>query len=109
MTLDPKPYAFRSVTWTFTVWARVWAANMRAPARRIPARSEAWPASTPGLSARKTSGRWKLSHTWMKWAALSAASTSTDPAMTDGWLAMMPMDSPPMRASAHTIDEPKSG
>ena len=106
MTQLPKPKALRSVTWILVVVARVCAAYIRAAARSTPARSDAVPASTPGLSLRNTSGRWKLSHTEMKWAAFSAAAASMEPASTAGWLATTPTDSPPMRASAQMIDAP---
>ena len=82
ITIEPKPYALRSVTSNFGAVATVCAANMRAPLRRMPRRSDAVPGSTPGLSARKTSGRWNESATVMKCAALSAPSTSIEPAMT---------------------------
>ena len=82
---------------------------MRADARSTPARSEAVPASTPGLSVRNTSGRWKLSHTEMKWAALVAAAVSMDPANAAGWLATTPTASEPMRARAQMIEPPKPG
>ena len=70
------------------------------PLRRMPRRSDAVPGSTPGLSARKTSGRWNESATVMKCEALSAPSTSIEPASTCGWLAMTATGWPPRRASA---------
>ena len=62
--------------------ACVCAAYMRAPLRRMPCRSDWLPGMTPGLSARKTRGRWNESATVMKWAALSAPSASIEPART---------------------------
>ncbi len=72
------------VTLTLGVVAWVWAANIRAPLRRMAARSELVPGSMPGLSARKTSGRWKESATMIRCDALSAASASMAPASTRG-------------------------
>ena len=109
MTIEPKPYALRRSTCTFGVVACVWAANMRAPLRNTPARSDRVPGSTPGLSARNTSGTWNESATIMKWAALSAASASTEPASTLGWLATTATGSPPRRARPHTTARPKPG
>ena len=45
----------------------------------------------------------------MKCDALSAPSTSMEPANTWGWLAMTATGWPPSRASAVTTDFPKSG
>ena len=95
MTIEPKPYALRIVTSNFGDVAIVCAANMRAPARRMPRFSDAVPGSTPGLSARKTNGRWNESATVMKCDALSAPSTSIEPAHTFGWLAMIATGWPP--------------
>ena len=73
MTIEPKPYALRSVTSNFGEVACVCAAYMRAPLRRMPAFSDALPGhARPGLSDKKTSGRWNESATVMKCAALSA-------------------------------------
>ena len=77
--------------------------------RRMPRRSDAVPGSTPGLSARKTSGRWNESATVMKCDALSAPSTSIEPANTWGWLATTATGWPPRCASAHTTDLPEVG
>ena len=82
MTIEPKPYALRIVTSNFGAVACVCAAYIRAPLRRMPARSEAEPGMTPGLSDKKTSGRWNESATVMKCAALSAASAVIEPALT---------------------------
>ena len=82
MTIEPKPYALRSVTSNFGDVACVCAAYIRAPLRRMPAFSEAEPGMTPGLSDKKTRGTWKESATVMKCAALSAASAVIDPAIT---------------------------
>ncbi len=82
---------------------------MRAPLRRMPRRSDAVPGITPGLSARKTSGRWNESATVMKWAALSAPSTSIEPAFICGWFATTATGWPPRCASAHTTVRPNSG
>ena len=84
MTIEPNPYALRNVTCSLTVVAAVWAANIRAPARSTPLRSDRLPGSMPGLSAKKMIGRWNESATMMKWAALSAASASIEPAITLG-------------------------
>jgi hypothetical protein len=82
--MDPKPYALRRVTCSFNVVAAVCAANILAPLRNTPLRSERLPGIMPGLSARKMIGRWKESATMMKCAALSAASASMEPAITWG-------------------------
>src|SRR5271163_801828 len=86
-SMEPNPYALRSVRCSFSVVAAVWAANIRAPARKTPLRSDRLPGSMPGLSARKTIGRWNESATVMKCAALSAAAASMEPASTWGWFA----------------------
>ena len=109
ITIEPKPYALRMVISNLMVVAAVCAANMRAPLRRMPRRSDADPGITPGLSVRNTSGRWNESATLMKCAALSAASTSIEPASTDGLLATTATGSPPRRASAHTTAAPNPG
>src|SRR4029077_3112278 len=103
ITIEPNPYALRSVTCNFSVVAAVWAANMRAPLRSTPVFSERLPGSMPGLSARKTIGRWNESATVMKWAALSAASASMEPASTLGWFATTATGWPPRWASAQMI------
>ncbi len=109
MTMEPNPYALRSVTSNLGVVASVWAANMRAPLRRIACCSEARPGSTPGLSERNTIGRWNESATSMKRAALSAPSASIEPASTMGWLATTATGWPPSRHSEHSTARPKWG
>jgi hypothetical protein len=109
MTIDPNPYALRSVTWNFGLVASICAAYMRAPLRRMPRFSDARPGITPGLSARNTSGRWKESATLMKCAALSAPSTSTEPAITFGWFAITATGWPPRYASTQSTVFPNFG
>ena len=89
--------------------AAVWAANILAPLRSTPLRSERLPGSMPGLSARKTIGRWNESATMMKCAALSAASASMEPASSVGWLATTATGWPPRWASAQMMAWPNFG
>ncbi len=60
----------------------------------------------PGVSQRNTSGTSNASHSCMKRAALSAASTSIAPPRWAGLLATTPIARPSTRASAVTIPSP---
>ena len=58
ITMEPKPYALRRVTWSFGVVATVWAANMRAPLRRMPRRSDSRAGEHTGVVGKED--QWKV-------------------------------------------------
>ena len=104
ITSEPNPYALRSVRWSFGVVACACAANIRAPLRRTPARSDLVPGSTPGLSARKSSGRWNESATEDEVRGLVGGGgvDRTRPSPSAGWRRSRPAW-PPRCASAQMI------
>ena len=80
ITIEPNPYALRRVTCELRRGRqRLRREHARAAAQDRRAAPTRCPACTPGLSARKTSGRWNESATVMKCAALSAPSASIEP------------------------------
>src|SRR3954468_16814197 len=72
----------------------------------MPACSCPVPGRKPGTSTSVTSGMLKASQVRTKRAAFWAASMSSTPASTDGWLATIPTTCPPSRASAKTVPTP---
>ena len=101
--------ALRSVRCSFGDVANVWAAQHPRAAPQYPAPLGPGAGNIPGLSARKTIGRWNASATMMKWAALSAASASMEPASSCGWLATTATGFPPRWASAQMTALPNWG
>jgi hypothetical protein len=109
MVVEPKPKALRRVTWIFGTASRRSALNILPAHLRMPSRSAFVPAITPGLSARKITGRPKAPAVSRKSIALIAAALSTEPERTHGLFATMAHACPPSHASAQISDAPYAG
>ena len=90
--------------------ARVCAANMRAPLRRIAGDAQTrCRAARPGCRRGTRAAGGTSRRPMMKCAALSAASASIEPGEHRGWLATIATGSPPRWASAQTIGRSEVG